>query len=283
MQRCKSGNGRSLATAAAKLNKKEASDYFLDNLGTIFLCSIGAIILSLVRTSYGTSNKEKIRNDIEEKASLDPMEIDDLRIANSELDSAVFRRIIQELKQEFATGTATYLEFVESVRNTMASLKGPAFTIELGHLIDRAVVAAMDQLEKSQDEEMPLSFWLTILSLALHSSPNDRIRVLYEALQLEDGSVSIKHVQEIISWLQVSSQLTPDSQVVTSERKYPTQQYHRGTFRELLVWEGTENDPIDLEAFADILRSKAVCAWGECYLRKKPVLEENTDASNVNN
>ena len=257
--------------------KKEVSDYFLDNLGGIFLCTIGAIFLSLIRSSYGTTNKNNIRDDIEQKASLDPMEIDDLRVANSELDPTIFRQIMQELIQDFPIGRATYQDFVKSVRNTMATLKGPAFTIELGHLIDRAVISAFAEQGKSQEEDMPLSFWLTILSMALHSSSNDRIRILYEAMEINDTAVTYVHTQEIIGYLQVSSQLVPDSQVVMSDQKYPTQQYHRGTPSELIKWSGNDNDPVDIEAFAEILRSNAVCAWGECYLRKKPTIQTTVE------
>jgi hypothetical protein len=279
---------RALATAAAGAEskpgekKKEMSDYFLDNLGTIFLGTIGAIFLSLVRSSYGTTNKNNIRDDLEEKSALDPLEMDDLRIANSELDTQVFRSISQGLKQEFSSGRATYPEVVKSVRATMASLKGPAFTIELGHLVDRAVIGAFEEKGMSQEEDMPLSFWIAILSMALHSTSNDRIRLLYEGMQVNDEAVTFAQVQEMIGHLQVSSQLVPDSQVIMSEQKYPIQQYHRGTPKQLVEYDGNMNDPIDVAFFADILRSNSVCAWGECYLRKKPTMETN-NVSTVNN
>ena len=267
------------ANVNAAGTKKEVSDYFLDNLGGIFLCTIGAIFLSLIRSSYSTTNKNNIRDDIEQKASLDPMEIDDLRVANSELVPQIFQQIMQELNQAFPTGKAPYQDFVKSVRTTMATLKGPAFTIELGHLIDRAVIGALTEQGKSQEEEMPLPFWLAILSMALHSSTNDRIRILYEAMESDDSAVTYLHMQEMIGYLQVSSQLVPDSQVVMSDQKYPTQQYHRGTPSELIKWSGNDNDLINIEAFAKILRSNAVCAWGECYLRKKPTIQSTTENS----
>ena len=61
------------------------------------------------------------------------MEIDDLRVANSELVPQIFQQIMQELNQAFPTGKAPYQDFVKSVRTTMATLKGPVVTIELGH------------------------------------------------------------------------------------------------------------------------------------------------------
>ena len=126
---------------------------------------------------------------------------------------------------------------------------------------------------------MPLLFWLVILSMALHLSSNDRISILYEAIEINDYAVTYLHMQEMIGYLQVSSQLVPDSQVVMSDQKYPTQQYHRGTPSELIKWSGNDNNPIDIEAFAKILRSNAVCAWGKCYLRKKPTIQSKTENS----
>ena len=61
------------------------------------------------------------------------MEIDDLRVANSELVLQIVQQILQGLKQAFPIGKASYQSFVKSVRTTMATLKGPVVTIELGH------------------------------------------------------------------------------------------------------------------------------------------------------
>ena len=299
-------------TSNAKTKTKHADkpNIFLDNLGTIFLSVIGLIIASLVRSYYGTANRNRLRDAIEEQAALDPVEIDDLRVANSELQVDVFRTIMQQVQHAFPTPTPllspspspqeiTYEEFSQQVRRTMIGLKGEAFTIELGHLIDRVVIAALQRHNKTTQDRMPLAFWFTVLSLALHSPVPERIQILYQVLQDQaavtaestinqvDGDststtdssssnnnkVSIRDVRQMVGYLQDTCQLVPDTQIVPTEEKYPTQQYERGSPEQLVQWEQKQlaDEEVDIDAFASILRSRSVCAWGECYHRKKVV------------
>jgi hypothetical protein len=256
------------ATAASD-KKKDDSNIFLDNLGKIFLGAIGLLIGTLVRSSYGTSNRNKVRDELEEKASLDPLEVDDLRVANSELSPDVFRAIMEDVRDTFPLGVATYQDFVRSVRKTMSRLKGDAFTVELGHLLDRAVIAALHDQGKPEDTQVPVTFLLAALSLSLNSSVEDRINVLFEAMRLKNGNVAYQDVRDMVGHLQDTCQLVPDAQVVQAEQKYPTQKYKRGTPSQLVHWEGGSQDAMDVDAFAAIIRSKSVCAWGECYNKKK--------------
>ena len=57
---------------------------FLDNLGKIFMATIGTVIVTLVRSSKLGSHKTALKEDVEHSTTLDPMEIDDLRCANSD-------------------------------------------------------------------------------------------------------------------------------------------------------------------------------------------------------
>jgi hypothetical protein len=255
---------------------ESTGNVFLDNLGTIFLSAIGLIIGSLVRSSYGTSNRNKIRDVLEESAALDPLEIDDLRIANSELTVPVFRDIMKELTERFTDHqSVTYSDFIAAVRRTMIAMKGDNFTIELGHLLDRVVLGSLKKHGHTSDEPQPLAFWLTVLSLALSTPAVERIQILYEVLQevgdRDNSTVTVANVQEIVGYLQDTCQLVPDTQVTMTDRKYPVQQYECGVAKQLVNWEGSEEDEIDVDAFAQILRSKSCCAWGECYSVKRHV------------
>jgi hypothetical protein len=251
--------------------KQDAANLFLDNLGKIFLTAIVAVIGTLVRSSYNTSNKTKVRDFLEDTAAIDPVEIEDLRIANSELTPEVFRQIMKDLDQQYSHGSMiSYQEFILSVRRTMSHLKGGAFTIELGHLLDRVAAAVLKEHKKSADEEMPMALWLTLLSLALNSSVSDRIKVLYEIMEGEEDEdvLTFRQIRPMVGYLQETCQLVPDGQVVPTETKYPTQQFRRGGPEDLVPWEGSDRDTVDFDAFASILRTKSVCAWGECYERK---------------
>jgi hypothetical protein len=257
------------ASEATEKPKAEDSNIFLDNLGKIFLVVVASIVGTLVRGSYNTSNKNAVRDAMEEASVLDPCEIEDMRIANTELTPEVFRKIMDDLGQSFPQGTASYHDFIPCVRRTMKGLKGDAFTIQLGHLLDRVVIAILKEQNKSEYDELPIKLLLAALSLALNSPVPDRIRILYEILEREDQPVRFSKVRPMVGYLQETCQLVPDSEVVETETKYPTIQYRKGTPEELVPWEGSETDPIDLDAFAAILRSHSVCAWGECYHKKK--------------
>jgi hypothetical protein len=151
----------------------------------------------------------------------------------------------------------------------MIRLKGDAFTVELGHLLDRAVLAALHQQNTPEEEPVPLVFLLAALSLGMRSTVEERIVILFEAMQTKNASVTYQDVREMVGYLQDTCQLVPDSQVVEGSRKYPTQQYERGTPEQLVQWDGSDQDVLDLDAFSAIVRSRAVCAWGECYNKKK--------------
>jgi len=258
-----------------KKSKKDDSNVFLDNLGSFFLAGIGLLIASLIRSYLGSTNRNTAREILHEISALDPLEIDDLRIANSELTLSVYRALVQDLVETYSTDrTIRYVDFVKTVRSTMKRLKGDAFTIELGHLLDRVVLYALSEHGQTSDDPQPLSFWLTVLSLALHATVPERIRALYEALQAERGAdnVTLADVRRMVGYLQDTCQLTPESQVITGARKYPVQQYERGLGGDLFEWDGAEDERLDIDAFADILRSRAVCVWGECHHKKKLVI-----------
>jgi hypothetical protein len=104
--------------------------------------------------------------------------------------------------------------------------------------------------------------------------------------------VTLAQVHALVGYLQSTCQLVIDNQLLaTPEKKYPIQDYHQGRPEELVQWttnhqhqggvevqdksndmvkSSSETDVrIDVDALADILRSKSVCAWGECYRKKR--------------
>ena len=257
-------------------NKKSDSNIFLDNLGTIFLTVIGLVIASLVRSFYGSTRKNNLRSQLEESSALDPLEVDDLRFANPFISVGVFRSLIADVRQAFPSGQATYMEIVKTVRQLLQS-KHNIPTIELGYLLDRVALQVAQEKETNSNEPQSVTLWLVLLSLALNAPVPDRIRILYEIMETDidtDGSsttVTLLKVRDLVGYLQSTSQLVLDTQVIPTEsQKYPIQAYHRGTPDELVRWDGGGlHDPVDIDALASILRSKSVCAWGECYSKKK--------------
>lgn len=283
------------ANANPEKKSKTAGDVFLDNLGTIFLSCIGMIILALVRSSKATTAKNNLRAWIEEHSSLDPFEIDELRKANADFDEKLFHQILERLDSgeiSFDPNDMTYNEFKDHVMQLMRSIKGDQFTIKFGHLMDRVVIAENEN-KKCSD----ISFFLVVLTLTVNCPIRDRVELLFQIMKTF-GDASTKnattedktHVPEtdiikMIDLLQKSCQLVPDTQIIESETKYPIQQYKVGSPLELMaIGKNAKKDKLSdgalsngesnerkwtCDDFHHLLRSKGVCAWGECYVKKK--------------
>lgn len=87
--------------------------------------------------------------------------------------------------------------------------------------------------------------------------------------------IRLDQVRRLVHYLQLTDQLVIETQLrPMKERAYPIQQYHQGSSTELVQWSGSDDDyddydddkqPLDIHALKSILKSKSVCAWGECY------------------
>ncbi len=308
------------AGSGASKKKPDESNVFLDNLGKIFLLGIGTVIVTLVRSSYNTSNRHLIRDRLEEIAAIDPKEIEEFREANSELTLDAMRQILSIYYQEEATSRddsgviSSYDDFVIAIRKIMATRfpkQGEAFTIQTGHYLDRIVVAALGERgegaphvaeHKNKEDKVPVALFFAAMASAMNGSVSDRIRILHEILGMEEeslkqrqqqgemtmeggsntentaNSVPLTRIRDMVGYLQETCQLPPDTQIVPTERKYPTQEWRRATPMDMvpdIFEDGKETGrQIDLVEFAAILRTKSVCAWGECYMKWKPDASE---------
>lgn len=312
-----SSNSNSSTDSNKKEKKKgDDSNIFLDNLGKIFLSSLGIVLLMLFRSTKSSNSRIALRDEMENEALLDPLEIDDLRRANTDFTIDVWNTIVERIKNEFiarGVSSVTYSQFLSLVMSVMKEMKGEGFTIQMGHLIDRVVIAELERRRRDdknnsldevisvnqESDELPLSFLLASLSLALNSTVADRIRVLYECMLLLDTDgggeepstssssnnknlVSEVQVESMIQNLQSTCQLVADAQIVETNSKVPYQTFRVGTGKELIrrAREGyggkkgqpgvtrEVDGPITMEDFHAILKSRTVCAWGECYIKK---------------
>ena len=334
------------AGTAAGTKKKAESNVFLDHLGKIFLLGIASVIATLVRSSYNTSNRNEIRDRIEDIAAMDPQELQDFREANSELTIDVLRKLVSIYYQEYAPAdniftesssldecgatnnpstssgssssssrpSTSYKEFVRNVRTIMVSNfpeHGESFTIQMGHFFDRIVTDVLEQrAEKAastetetafegEEDELPVALFWTALVAAMDGPVSDRIRILHEIMRMEQGQqvlrgtedetmtvarsnpvVPLSSVRDTVGYLQETFQLPPDTQIVPTEQKYPTQQWKRATPADLVPehinteTDNKDSNGVDLVEFAAILRTKSVCVWGECYMKIKPDARE---------
>ena len=281
----------------SKDKKKDDSNIFLDNLGKIFLSTIALVLLSLLRSNKGNNAKAALREDIESTALLDPLEIEDLRLANDHLTREVWDVIVKKFRGK---DVITYGLFMNGVLGVLRTKYGEGTTIQYGHLMDRVVIRELERVAReendeglSRDMELPVSFFLTALSLALNSTIADRVGALYNIMLQAQGdaingestseqTVSMKQVEEMVQHLQSTCQLVPDAQIVPTNSDIPYQTYRVGNGAELTrraceglnMIDGEINDgdkasrAINLKDFYAILKSRSVCAWGECYVKK---------------
>eukprot|EP00560_Eucampia_antarctica_P006995 CAMPEP_0197830404 /NCGR_PEP_ID=MMETSP1437-20131217/7013_1 /TAXON_ID=49252 ORGANISM="Eucampia antarctica, Strain CCMP1452" /NCGR_SAMPLE_ID=MMETSP1437 /ASSEMBLY_ACC=CAM_ASM_001096 /LENGTH=367 /DNA_ID=CAMNT_0043432795 /DNA_START=171 /DNA_END=1274 /DNA_ORIENTATION=+ len=314
-----STSGSSAVAAASKKEGTEVSDMFFDNLGTMFLSAIAITIAALVRSSYSSSNRIAARDALEEETELDPLEIHELQLANGpELNKEVMGDILNYFVTQNGEITAqkmTYTSFVSQVLHVMRKKYDERFTIQLGHLLDRLALKNVQQQRQltnddnnnnsgngngEDDDLLDLDLLLTILSVALHGSITDRVDVLFQIMMSQQTTQSdVKdyapesHLLRMITNLQKTCQLVPDAQILETEgRKYPLQQYHVGTPHEMLTiakesqkekisQQASEQQQWDCHDFHVLLRSKAICAWGECY-HKTNLKRITKESSNPN-
>jgi hypothetical protein len=228
--------------------------------------------------------------------------------------------------------TSSYEEFVTTIRRIMATRFphfGDTFTIQTGHYLDRIVVAILEERGEGasvmENHELPVALFFAAMASSMNGSVSDRIRILHEILLMEEdqqqqqiatgmnfessrsddssssnnGAASVDlipltSVRDMVGYLQETCQLPPDTQIVPTERKYPTQLWRRATPGDMVPdISGIDNDSekengnnngadagVDLVEFAAILRTKSVCAWGECYMKVKPDAREFEKESN---
>eukprot|EP00591_Stephanopyxis_turris_P005846 CAMPEP_0195514276 /NCGR_PEP_ID=MMETSP0794_2-20130614/5712_1 /TAXON_ID=515487 /ORGANISM="Stephanopyxis turris, Strain CCMP 815" /LENGTH=373 /DNA_ID=CAMNT_0040642483 /DNA_START=204 /DNA_END=1325 /DNA_ORIENTATION=+ len=315
-------------------NKKEkdTSDLFFDNVGKIFMASLVLVISWLIRSSKSGGNQTQLREDIENRTALDPLEIDDLREANEpHFNVELFQTLQKVVLESFPRRVCKYEDFVSVVMKEMKGMgRGDEFTIQFGHLLDRVVIAVLEGKSDrrntssssssfgnegvANDAELPVSFFLSLLTLCVTASVSEKYDLLFSILrannttntneehnrndereQHHEGTgdvdsskitLSEQDIIKMVGHLQDTCQLPPGPQVLEAETKYPLQEYKRGSAAELvklgkveLFGEKSKKlEDGDLrygrEDFENLLRTSYICVWGECY-NPKPVIRED--------
>lgn len=307
---------------------KTTSDFFFDNLGKMFLALMASAILALIRSSMATTNQTNARIEVEETAAIDPLEIDDLRAANSpDFNAELFRCVMETVRQTFPSGRATYEDFASVVRNEIKKIKGESFSIQLGHFLDRVAISLLEsdvlkhkaninqggfvtdvkteeislikEETNENDKHLPIDLLFTLLSLCLSDTVDNRIGIMFHSLlqNIQDsdvdtflnendvtkkrGFLSESEIVDMIGYLQLTCQLPPSPQILLTEVKYPVQTYARGTPTQLMANAkkelniGGEDYKYSKDDFESILKSSHVCAWGECYNRRKKIIKKD--------
>jgi len=182
---------------------------FLDNLGSIFLALVASLIVFIYRSTVSNGRIDKLRTEIEDTSVLDPMEVNEIRFANTDFTADIYNEIVITLYKQFASNT-TELNYEEFVPAVMTFLEGNklkhGLTMQYGHLLDRVVYNLMETKNKqnesgggfstvdrstvdvsSVDYEKPQSllFFMVLLSLCINSTPAERLDSLHKLLVVD--------------------------------------------------------------------------------------------------
>jgi hypothetical protein len=274
--------GRNLSATGPKTALPKAAvsenNLFLDNLGKIFGLSLLSIIVFVIRSSKKTSAQTAVKEDIENKAILDPVEIEEMRSVNNELTIAVFRKLCDSVirdSSEKGYTKITYPEFMRLVKEQYKLItKDSSSTLQFGHNLDRILFSLPNYTDKT---EYTLVFLLTVISMCCYSTVDDRVTLLWDVVRHYDAvscggvgdggdnnnnnktdntsntttnnnnntnnnKVNHKSMQDFLQILATTNQLPPEVYPIETDTRYPFQTYSVATGEDLLRRLRTEED-----------------------------------------
>jgi hypothetical protein len=143
-------------------------------MGTIFLTVIGGIVAWLVRSYMNSQERLAVRNRLEACSAADPIELDDVRVANSNLvhlNARTFSQAMELVQSQLDVSSSssssdqtgchmhmTYPQFVTAVRTALYTIQTlqeqskltdtnaaaqVAVTVQLGHILDRIALSML--------------------------------------------------------------------------------------------------------------------------------------------
>jgi hypothetical protein len=220
-------------------------------MGTIFLTVIGGIVAWLVRSYLNSQERTAVRHRLEATSAADPLELDDVRVANSDLvqlNVETFQQVMElvqsrlETTSEEACYRMTYPQFVSAVRTALLTIhtkEQPSFTdtsasevavtVQLGHILDRIALSmlwkqepppqqhALDTNRLLNTVSLPLAQWWTLVSLAMDVMPRQRIPILLQAV-VQSSSMGGTETDEYSLEATTTAKRTNDDVVLTYEQ-----------------------------------------------------------------
>ncbi|KAH9088795.1 hypothetical protein Ae201684P_013009 [Aphanomyces euteiches] len=185
--------------------------------------------------------------------------------------SQLFETIKKQAKRYFPSNEATVAEFDLCLGSV---LKGTA--MKNTHHLERVLLS----LPKNANGKVNLDLLLVAFSLAVKGGVDERLQCLFQlpltGTAVTDATLTKAQIQGILGHILETYQIPSEKRVVALEDKaYPYQEYAVATPEQIftaavgaLVKAKTLEQDIEaynLEQFNLLMKSKAVCIWGECY------------------
>ncbi|CAK4087232.1 unnamed protein product [Aphanomyces euteiches] len=256
--------------AAAATPAPPRPGFFSRHPEIIFLGGLLGIGGYIYRSSVNNSKFNELQNDIAEKTPISPYEAYELRSQNT-ISPELFETIKKQAKRYFPSNEATVAEFDLCLGSV---LKGTA--MKNTHHLERVLLS----LPKNANGKVNLDLLLVAFSLAVKGGVDERLQCLFQlpltGTAVTDATLTKAQIQGILGHILETYQIPSEKRVVALEDKaYPYQEYAVATPEQIftaavgaLVKAKTLEQDIEaynLEQFNLLMKSKAVCIWGECY------------------
>jgi len=274
-----------------KRDDDDEEGFFSRHLGKMFGGVILGIALYFYRLSRNRQRKEALEDQLRAGYGAEPHEIEDLREANRRFGPGALRAAGRAARERFPGGAAPYQDFVACAAEGLRSAGVPP--LAQGFLLDRVAAQyirsqpkLLEEAQRGAEPPLPLPVLLAILSLACYSDVEERVEVFHELMAGGDGGgegegaprrrlLSTAAAAEVVGALVHSCQLPAERRVrEMEEQRYPWMSYREIKPPEMLdeafselKWDAKEkyNTGLTQEELGAVLRSQAVCAWGECW------------------
>lgn len=279
-RRWMSASNPAAATEVAEPKKKDDDDesFLARHGGKVALAAFGISIILLYRYFKSSSLRGDKEIELRERAAVEPYEIHDLRVSN-DITAADYVALCGRMFDKFPTGEATYDDFITAVTHHLVNERGKK-PLQNMHIMDRIVLDS----DATARDGMPQSLrrMLVALNTAVNAVADERIKCLDYLVKrsLSKGAEESLKKDEVVLLLDDLArtwQLPHDKRSIEDESKvYPAQDWRERTpdeimtrFREAHKKELAERTSQDFDDhdLAFLLKSGAVCVWGECFRR----------------
>ncbi|RHY35088.1 hypothetical protein DYB32_000428 [Aphanomyces invadans] len=245
-----------------------------------FLAGLLGIGGYIYRSSVNNKKFNAVQNDLAEKTPISPFEAYELRSQNSITYATITIRVIFDteiIERCFYCRPEVFDAVKKQAKRYFPSNEATVaeFDLCLGTVLQGTAMK-----NTNANGKVDVNLLLVAFSLAVKGSVDERLESLF-ALPLaskptDDATLTKAQIEKVLGYVLDTFQVPSEKRVVALEDKaYPYQEYAVATPDQLLdaavsvsikaktIDEGTEQ--FNMDQFALLMKSKAICIWGECY------------------
>eukprot|EP01029_Cantina_marsupialis_P024283 TRINITY_DN61999_c0_g1_i1.p1 TRINITY_DN61999_c0_g1~~TRINITY_DN61999_c0_g1_i1.p1 ORF type:complete len:285 (-),score=86.18 TRINITY_DN61999_c0_g1_i1:948-1802(-) len=215
----------------------------------------------LYRQSLGAKEQRKVNQMMDDRLCLIPLEIKELREGNK-ITTEGFDKIVETAKQFFPEGKVEVYDFLGLLQHLFGG------TFQNLNLIERCLLGLADHFG---EKTLTLDQIFYAITMCVAEQPITRMNKIFELVSEGKSEVSPKQIEDVVEVV-INACQVPTVFRSRCMSKFPYRKYEELSPAQMVAnaieakMEDVENkEKIDLEHFIEILSSKAVCLWGECY------------------